>query len=554
MNDQKLIIGTFSVPRKRIVHIISSPDDRYIDDGQGHHLWWFGSDPPNGTLSPASFKDLLEKNDLRQIPPPWAAIFRDERNAKTWIATDPIGLQHIFIRNSDQATMIGPDAIALASYKPPVHLDPIGAYELMCRGNPQGGRTLFSEVACVAPATLIEIDSEIKSKCYWSPPDPSPIDKSLAVEVFSKAIKEAAVRHWQQDDVQELTAGRDSMLLLATLLSEGIPVRTWTHGFNDSPDLIGARDRASRLHVPHQAISLEPLKTINPEESLLLAREYLRASSGLANILECWHLPWVLKQLNGNTSITGVGGEVFRGFYYEWTGKGIMPRALGQWFLLHGKLRDAMPFTNSIVKKEISAAGNSIIKKDFEYALRPDPFFWHSLDVYYLMHRMHHFAGTTFSATRHWRKVRMPLFDPNVIDCLHLIPIELRRWGSGLSREVTKQLIRNEYLEKTTNYSYEKLSLRANRLRKRLQQLRGTFFRPWLGEAARNIMNLQEITALFNPDDMVTGGLYNPKALKNFIQKIQSGNYVPLILGAILTIELAARETGASFHGVSKTN
>lgn len=553
MKNETTIKTIFLEPHKINIHIVRPDLSNYQQDDQGRELWWYGSDPPNGIPTPEVFINTIQQRRMRNIPPPWAAVVKDVGGKGCWICTDPIGLQHLFIRNIGKDIIIGADALEIASFAP-VHIDPIGSYELIARGNPQGGRTLFSEVKCLSPATLIQIESPLKKVTYWSPPPPRPIDQTMAIDLYANAVTDAVSRHYHEDDAQELTAGRDSMMIIAALISKGIHVRTWTLGRHGDPDMVGAQARASHFDVPHQAVYTELLQNIYPGEAMQLAKTYLKASNGLANILEYWHLPWVLKRVNAKGSITGVGGEVFRGFYYEWTGKGRLPRSLGEWFLLHGKIRREMPFAHPFINKNVSKKGDEIIRQDLRTALKSSNNYWHNLDCYYLMHRMHHFAGTTFSATGRWRTVRMPLFDPSVIDCLQFIPIELRGWSSGLVRGVTKRLLKSKPLENKISDSYETLRYRTIRLLKRSKQLRGLLIGDYRELLGRLILNSKEAGSLLDINEMVTIDLYNIKILKQFIDRVKGGNPIPISLGAVLTIELAARELGSAFRGINKSN
>ncbi|GAX61229.1 Mu-like prophage FluMu protein gp28 [Candidatus Scalindua japonica] len=540
------------VYKKRKIHIVRADLALYQRDEDGRELWWFGSDPPEGIPSPKEVVSAIQERHLRDFPPPWAVILRGKIEEGAWICTDTIGLQHLFLRHiGDDDVVVGADALAVASFAS-VHIDPIGAYELMARGNPQGGRTLFTEVECISPSTLIPLDSNLKKIVYWFPKDPSYTNHRNAVDIYTNAVKKAVVRHWRDCDVQELTAGRDSLLVLSALLSEDIPVRTWTHGCSGDPDMIGAKRRSSQLGVPHQAIFLDRLKDIDPDEGMSLAKKYLRASGGMVNMLQYWHLPWVLDQLDSKGSITGVGGEVFRGFYYEWIGNGKIPISIGKWFLLHGKIREMMPFANPIILTEIAKAGDKVIREELKTFLSQAPFYWHRLDIYYLLHRMHHFAGTTFSAVGRWRTVRMPLFDPSVIDCLSIIPIELRQWSSGLAEEATRQFLKNKPFENESSYSYESLNYRIVKLLKRIKQLRGTYFSGYMENLARLILNSKEVDSLLNIDEMVTGNLYNKKIFNRYVNKIKQDDFIPLLIGSILTIELAAREVGSIYSSIDK--
>ena len=99
------------------------------------------------------------------------------------------------------------------------------------------------------------------------------------------------------------------MLILAALVSEGINVRSWTHGYQDSIDMNGAIHRAQQYGMRHQPIYLEPLHQLQSDDAFQYARQYLKGSSGMVSVLDYWHLPWVLKKVDIINSISGTGGE-----------------------------------------------------------------------------------------------------------------------------------------------------------------------------------------------------------------------------------------------------
>ncbi len=517
----------------------------HLYDDIGIELWWFGSDPPEGIPSPAYFLECINKHNLREFPPPWGAIVLDKNIHKIWIATDFLGLFHLFYRKINDSIIIGPNAISIASLNS-VKLDSIGIYELIFRGNPQRGHTLFEDIKCLAPATLIEIDDNYNKRVYWKIPKYTPLKTKDAIRLFKDAVHSSVKRHWRKEDVQELTAGRDSMMLLSTYINLNIPVRTWTFGYQNSYDLVGANRRAKHFNLDHQVIYKEPLLQLSSQQIFDFAKEYLNASSGMANILEYWHLVPVLKMVNAKGTTTGVGGEVFRGFYYQWAGKGFLPKSIARVLLQHGKIMEMMPLPNYILKKEICKEVNNEIKNEIDEALNFTNDYWYNLDVYYLMHRMHHFAGTTFSATKSWLNVRMPLFDPVVVDCLPFIPTEIKKWSNGLSKIVTE-----ENLKKYNNISDLKLSNevfldRIKRIKNRMfHEMRGTLFRDETTEIVRTILKDKDSKTLLNYSDMVTADIYDKNRFLNMIKNLENGSPIPLFIGSILTAEMAARETNA---------
>ncbi len=536
---------------KKEIRIVGKNRGSHITDGEGRELWWFGSSPPEGIPSPKAFIEYINHKCLQDIAPPWAAIVRGIKNEGFWACTDLVGLQHIFLRILDERILVGPDLIKIASAAP-VYLDAIGAYELMVLGNPQSTRTLFVDIERLLPSTVVRLDYNVSEVTYWKLPELACVESELAIDIFSKALKRAVIQSWKKEDTLELTAGRDTMLILSVLLSEGFKVKTWTHGYKNSIDVLGARQRAKTFGIDHQIVSLELLDEMDPSEAFSFSKQFLYASNGMANIFAYWHLPWVIKQVGQSASISGIGGEAYRGMYYRWVGHGFMPYTVGKFFLLHGKLREYMPFANPIINSKYVSYSDRIIKNDLNQSLRSFNILWHSLDAYYLSSRAPFFAGTIFSATNLWKTVRAPFFDPSVLNCLPLIPIELRR-HSRIQAEVTTRFLKQQdfitepsYSEKTVRHSGTRI---VNRL---FKELRGSHFAS-KSEVARTkkLLNSKECLSLLNTDEMITKNLYDELKLERLLNNIKYSNYIPVMVGSIATIELAVREVKSKFKGIS---
>jgi hypothetical protein len=531
------------------VKMLGVNEARVKCDTDGTTLFWFGSEPPGGIPTPKAFVKLTKGGNLSTYAPPWAAIAFSRTEKTAWICTDFLGLKHLFVRNFGNGIAVGPEALKLASLGPCL-IDPIAVYELFTRGNPQGGRTLFREVNCIPPATIIRVGVSLARSVYWRFPELKPLDAKSAIELYSRAVKTACVRHWRPGLRQELTAGRDSMLILAALLSEGVQPRCWTHGTAEGADLLGAQQRAQYFGVSHQALYLEPLLLLDPSEAASLALWYLNASNGLANVAEYWHLPWVLRRVDAVGSVSGVGGEVFRGFYYQWAGRGTLPTPIGRWTLIHGKLKEMMPFPHSVLASAIVKLGERKIRSEVQCALSSKTDYWHRLDEYYLTNRMHHFAGTTFSATGRIQPVVLPLFDIDVVSCIASVPIEIREWETGLSAAVTRECLERLGKEPLQIHSSETKSYRLRRLAGRLRELHGTTFHGVSRDLARLLFQAPEFRVLCNYESLHTGELYNPRAYTTLMRRASDACSQPMLMGAIATVEWAARSIGSSYCGI----
>ena len=522
------------------VTICNTDESLYTCDENGVELWWFGSIPTDLVPNPSIFLNSVLKNKLRDFSPPWAAIINNKKINKVWIVTDYLGLFHLFYYKNKNCVIIGANALTIAK-KVSSNIDPIGIYEMIFRGNPQRGHTLFEEIKCLSPAVLIEIGKTIKKDNYWQIPNYTPVKVEDAIKLFIDAVRLSVKKQWNENDVQELTAGRDTMMLLSTYMYLGIPIKTWTHGFHYSKDLIGANDRAKRFNIKHQVIQREQISQLSIDQIFNYAQIFLNASSGMANIFEYWHLAPVLEKVDGKGTITGVGGEVFRGFYYQWAGKGFLPKSVARKLLHHGKIMEMMPIANSILKKDICRQMNSEIENEIDNALNFTNDYWYNLDAYYLKNRMHYFAGTTFSATNHWINVRMPLFDPVVIDCLPLIPTKIKKWGNGLSKIVTENNLNNFNNSNDLKLSNEVFNERLVKLKNRvIHESKGTYFQN--DTIIRKMIQDKNIHNLLEYSDMLTADIYNKQKFIKLINNIDLGSSIPLFIGAIMTAELSARQ------------
>lgn len=529
--------------RQNSYEIIIIPDSelQFFEDDEGRKAWVFSKNQYIKTYLIKNLSNFIH-NGIKKIPPPWAAVIKGINNEGTIIYTDIYGLQHLYLRIIDKKVYVGTNLIEIASIDD-VHINNTAVFELMSRGNPQQERTIFKEIKSLFGAQKIKIGNKITKESYWKFKEPDPLNENDIIDLFSKTLSKVIQNRYSEKTVLELTAGRDSMLMLSAFLKEKLPIKTWTHGFSDSFDLLGAQARAKHFGISHQSIYLEPLLNLKPQDYYLLFDEFLTRSQGMANVLEYWVLPWILKQVNASKSITGVGGEVFRGFYYEWMGKRFLPKRMGRYFLIHGKLRQHMPYTPDYLNNEIKDVSYKLLEDELASIASYSSNFWQSLDIYYLRHRMHHFAGTTFSTVRHWCEPELPLFDPELIELLPLIPIKLRSNYNGINDAVTHKFLNELKLsEKKNEFAVTTMS-RGIKLAKRLKQLHGTWITSKNQLFAWKILKVPEIRDMLDIGKMKTAHLYNPIKFGNTIKSIyRNEKEIPLPIGASLTIEALCRK------------
>lgn len=524
--------------------ILSHNEGKYQKDHLGNELWWFGTIPTSGLPQPENIIKNIKTKKLNIYPPPWAVVIKDNINKDLYICTDIGGLKHLYYSVNSKQIFISPNVFEIAKHIS-VSINPTSAYELLTIGNPQEDRTLFNEIKCAPPASILKIGDKISIETYWQIGEYDPIKDDEAVELFKNTLLQILKDNWNDSMYQELTAGRDSMLLLAAHLHLNLPIKTWTHGTTNDYDIIGAIQRSKFYSVHHEPIYTDQLNDLSVECCIEHINRFLIASGGMANALEYWKLSWILDKLQLATSITGGGGELYRGFYYEWAGKDKLPKVLGKQILFHGKIKERMPFPNKIISTDVVSLGENAIYSELEKSLSLTNNYWHNLDIYYFNKRMHHFAAATFSTVDNWYELKVPLCDSRLVEILPRISINLRNSNNGIINFASINLLKDRGYT-PLEISRNKSKIRKSRLKKlsaKTRNINGTIFPHSDQQLKSKILNELISTNYLTYDNMLTNWLYDKNKFSKLINNISSGESIPYFLGAIVTIEMAAKQT-----------
>jgi hypothetical protein len=173
----------FLIGSKNISILYSESCVKSIDN-IGRCIWWFGSCIKNQCPSPEKFISLIKSNSLMTLPPPWAAIAKGTDNEGIWICTDIIGLQHLYYYQDQNRIIISDSSIEIGKTIGNTKIDAIALFELMCRGNPQKGRSILKKIDMVANATTIHISGDIQSRKYVAPRNPLMFLRKMFVNLF----------------------------------------------------------------------------------------------------------------------------------------------------------------------------------------------------------------------------------------------------------------------------------------------------------------------------------------------------------------------------------
>lgn len=356
---------------------------------------------------------------LAALLPPFAAAHRDRAGAPVSVANDWLGYRQLFWWRGDGAAAVSTSARAL-SMLAGGDLDRAGLGAQAMIGWQIGDRTIFEGVRALPPATIATLTGgSVHLRRYAEP-----VAQDGPAPALDEAVEEMAdiLVRWQTsylemhpDAVLQLTGGHDSRILLGAIpekLRTGL--RTLTLGDPASPDVVIAARLSERYGMRHQICRLDE-SVPAPSQAYTLSLDAARALECLASPMALAPLLLTEMHLEQGHRLSGLGGEVARGFYYagQPAGAQTSPRLvkrLAQWRL----------FSNEAVEEAALDRAFLAEARDNTLATLVDLFapgdWLRSTDQFYLYHRMHRWSAAhgTVAAVR--RNTVNPMFDRRFIE------------------------------------------------------------------------------------------------------------------------------------------
>jgi hypothetical protein len=208
----------------------------------------FAQSPRPHRLSAQEILDQYRRDGFRQLQESYEGSFvivvvdRDGRRLQ--IATDRLGTQPVYYRQSGGRLAFGPEVKALATaaaWNP--ELSEAGLINLLATGYNLGVRTVFAEVQALEPGTLLSYElptGSLSLRRYWKmvyAPSPELARRSVAAEALLESTRRAHQLHLS-DSPREfdlfLSGGLDSRGILGVLEQLGnMPARALGWGMRD---------------------------------------------------------------------------------------------------------------------------------------------------------------------------------------------------------------------------------------------------------------------------------------------------------------------------------
>ena len=371
-------------------------------------------------LSPADVRSLLlhDPSELAEVLPTFgAAVVTPSGGVR--VATDHLGFRHVFHAQRPGAAVVSTSSHACAvELGSGLDLDAVAVQSSL--GWQLGQRTLFEGVGKVGPAGVATLeDGTLDLTSVPRTTVPSGLDLDHAVRVAADVLRTYLTAYLEDhpDAGLQLTGGQDSRLLLSAVpVGRRRGLRVVTLGAAGEPDVDIAADLAARYGMRHELLSLTGLEEVDPAEAWALCLDAARRLDFSADPVAHAVLTWAEARSEPGPRISGLGGEVSRGFYYLGLPTSApvsakRARRLAEWRMFVNEAVPAEALHPSFGPWARERATQEVVRALTESG-RP---WMAATDHLYLHHRMQRWAGVTETAVCLDRQIVNPMLDDRFI-------------------------------------------------------------------------------------------------------------------------------------------
>lgn len=371
----------------------------------------------DGSVAPRTIARWLDDGalgDLGALLPPFGALGITQTGLR--VAADSMGFRQLFKASGDGWCAVSTSARLLAVFSGAT-LDEEAVMLQSQLGWQLGQRTFFQGVIKLAPGEAVHLSGGTGNSELAPEPTPKPGSLSLTdgVQRATQLLRDFLEQYLDEvtDPTLQLTGGQDSRLLLSAIPRKrrrGLKVMTL-----DAP---GTRDAevaaalATRYGMKHTVRSLDGLGNLSPDAWFERVWDQASLHDCMADPIAHAGTALAEESFEQGHRISGLGGELGRGFYY--TGR-VRPcrvtvaraERLARWRMfanepveptaLAPRLRDqALPLALDFAQAALHAAGQE----------------WYAAtDELYYRHRMQRWAGLGETVVSFERTLTNPMLD-----------------------------------------------------------------------------------------------------------------------------------------------
>ena len=374
--------------------------------------------------------EAVDEN-IWKILPPFAAIFRSHRRGPLRFAVDALGLRHIYYATYGNWCAVSSSPVALAALASG-GLNPSSWAALSLLGWQMGDATAFEGVKKIPAGHVVSMqrgELHITSRTANFG-----LEEGLTIE---QAVQESAgvLRDFvgaflddHPESLLQLTGGQDSRILLGAIAAERRgECACMTLEVPGSADVGLARSITQRYGMTHLIVNQRGLEALSPAAAHSLVQAHASRLAFAADPLASAALFVAEAAQAGRPRLSGLGGEVVRGFYYAGPPMGQRVtsrriRQLARWRLFPN---EAVP--PGVLGEEFAQWGRAVtLAKLEEIFTMAGPQWYPATDEFYVSQRIQRWAGVLASSTCYDRYVVNPMLDHRFLAIAQRLPSRLK--------------------------------------------------------------------------------------------------------------------------------
>lgn len=273
-----------------------------------------------GTVATEEIAHWLADGDLGRLGrmlPPFGAIGLTENGVR--LTTDQIAFRNIFRCDGDGWSAVSTSALLLARMLGR-GLDPAGLRLQSQLGFQLGTLTVFEGITALEPReSLVLARGGIRSEWIPQPEDRALLPLGEGVELVAQGLRDMMTTYLDEghDPTIQLTGGQDSRIVLSAVpRSRRRGMKAMTIEVPGSQDADLARGLAERYGMRHTVRSINDLGSPSPEQWFQRVLKAARAHECMADPIARSVTGWVEESFEQGHRLSGLGGELARGFFY----------------------------------------------------------------------------------------------------------------------------------------------------------------------------------------------------------------------------------------------
>lgn len=373
----------------------------------------------NGSASADRIAQLMSSDpaSLTTLLPPFGAVAGSGHQVV--MVADSMGFQHLFHHAAGPRPLMSSSSLA-AGVATGACLDETSVAVQSLLGWQVGQRTLATGVEKLAPGAVARLDQHGVHIARPPAPFREPISLQEAVEDAAALLRTSlgALLDDHPDAVLQLTGGMDSRLLLSAIPERRRRgLRAMTLQVPGTGDVEIASAIAERYSIRHEVHGLADVAELIPAEAWQLCLADAVRLDAMADPVALAAQRIAERAFDQGVRISGLGGEIARGFYYvgkvrDRTYSRADAEQLASWRMF---VNDAVE--PGLLTPEFSTWARKVAEDQvFEAITASGDEWFRAVDDLYVRHRMQRWAGATDTAVSNQRVVINPMLDPGFLD------------------------------------------------------------------------------------------------------------------------------------------